>query len=179
MRHTTFRFALAPTSGQAAVLARHAGASRFAYNQSLRLVMDALAARQTDPSATVPWSGFDLINAPPSTLVGPLPHMQKVETDRLAFRSPSGRVGAGTASVCATRRTGTVMTSSALGKAIPDRSPCRRSGSSACTTTQGDCADCCGRSNSLIRRPGSGWSSLGPGSYSPMSSARGIVGTFA
>jgi Helix-turn-helix domain len=61
--HTTFRFALAPTSGQAAVLARHAGASRFAYNQSLRLVMDALAARQTDPSATVPWSGFDLINA--------------------------------------------------------------------------------------------------------------------
>jgi putative transposase len=63
MRHTTFRFALAPTSGQAAVLARHAGASRFAYNQSLRLVMDALAARQTDPSATVPWSGFDLINA--------------------------------------------------------------------------------------------------------------------
>jgi transposase len=63
MRYTTFRFALAPTSGQAAVLARHAGASRFAYNQSLRLVMDALAARQTDPSATVPWSGFDLINA--------------------------------------------------------------------------------------------------------------------
>ena len=63
MRHTTFRFALAPTSGQAAVLARHAGASRFAYNQSLRLVMDALAARPTDPSATVPWSGFDLSNA--------------------------------------------------------------------------------------------------------------------
>ena len=63
MRHTTFRFALTPTSGQATMLARHAGASRFAYNQSLRLVMDALAARQTDPSATVPWSGFDLINA--------------------------------------------------------------------------------------------------------------------
>jgi putative transposase len=45
MRHTTFRFALAPTSGQATMLARHAGASRFAYNQSLRLVTDALAAR--------------------------------------------------------------------------------------------------------------------------------------
>jgi hypothetical protein len=187
MRHTTFRFALAPTSGQAAVLARHAGASRFAYNQSLRLVMDALAARQTDPSATVPWSGFDLINAFNAWKRGEragrrfavasdgtmtkqvtglpwrhqvcaqvfeeaavdlgraLPHMQKVETDRLAFRSPSGRVGAATASVCATRRTGTVMTSSALGKAIPDRSPCRRLGSSACTTTQGDCAGCCGR----------------------------------
>jgi putative transposase len=63
MRHTTFRFALAPTSGQATMLARHAGASRFAYNQSLRLVMDALAARRADPLTTVPWSGFDLINA--------------------------------------------------------------------------------------------------------------------
>src|SRR5918999_1594738 len=63
MRHTTFRFALAPTSTQVTMLARHAGASRFADNQSLRLVMDGLAARQADPSATVPWSGFDLINA--------------------------------------------------------------------------------------------------------------------
>jgi putative transposase len=63
MRHTTFRFALVPASGQATMLARHAGASRFAYNQSLRLVLDALAARQTDPAATVPRSRFDLINA--------------------------------------------------------------------------------------------------------------------
>ena len=63
MRHTTFRFALAPTSEQARVLARHCGASRFAFNQSLRLVTDALAASKTDLSATVPWSGFDLINA--------------------------------------------------------------------------------------------------------------------
>jgi putative transposase len=63
MRHTTFRFALDPTPGQAATLARHAGASRFAYNQCLRLVTDALAAKTTDPSVTVPWSGFDLINA--------------------------------------------------------------------------------------------------------------------
>ena len=63
MRHTTFRFALAPTPAQAEVLARHAGASRFAYNQSLRLVTDALAARRTDPQARVPWSGFDLINS--------------------------------------------------------------------------------------------------------------------
>jgi transposase len=63
MRHTTFRFALAPTPAQAEVLARHAGASRFAYNQSLRLVDDALAARRTDPQARVPWSGFDLINS--------------------------------------------------------------------------------------------------------------------
>jgi putative transposase len=63
MRQTTFRFALAPTPSQAALLARHAGASRFAYNQSLRLVTDALAARRADQQAWVPWSGFDLINA--------------------------------------------------------------------------------------------------------------------
>jgi len=63
MRHTTFRLALAPTPPQAALLARHAGASRFAYNQCLRLVTDALAAQKTDPRARVPWSGFDLINA--------------------------------------------------------------------------------------------------------------------
>jgi putative transposase len=63
MRHTTFRFALAPTPLQAAMLTRHAGASRFAYNQCLRLVTDALAAKRADPSVPVPWSGFDLINA--------------------------------------------------------------------------------------------------------------------
>jgi putative transposase len=63
MRHTTFRFALAPTPSQEAFLARHAGASRFAYNQCLRLVTDALAARRADPQVWVPWSGFDLINA--------------------------------------------------------------------------------------------------------------------
>jgi len=63
MRYTTFRFALAPTPAQAAMLARHAGTSRFAYNQCLRLVTDALAAKQTGSQARVPWSGFDLINA--------------------------------------------------------------------------------------------------------------------
>jgi putative transposase len=63
MRHTTFRFTLVPASDQATTFARHAGASRFAYNQSLRLVIDALTARQTDPSVTVPCSGFDLVNA--------------------------------------------------------------------------------------------------------------------
>ena len=63
MRYTTFRFALDPTPAQAAMLARHAGASRYAYNQSLRLVLDALAAKEIDPAVVVPWSGFDLINA--------------------------------------------------------------------------------------------------------------------
>ena len=63
MRYTTFRFALDPTPAQAAMLARHAGASRYAYNQSLRLVNDALAAKKIDSSVVVPWSGLDLINA--------------------------------------------------------------------------------------------------------------------
>ena len=49
-RHTTFRYTLHPTRAQAALLARHAGASRFASNQCLRLVTDALAARQQDAS---------------------------------------------------------------------------------------------------------------------------------
>jgi putative transposase len=48
---------------QSALLARHAGASRFTYNQSLRLVTDALAAAQAGLSVTVPWSEFDLIKA--------------------------------------------------------------------------------------------------------------------
>jgi putative transposase len=63
MRHTTFRFALDPTPAQERAFARHAGASRFAYNQSLRLMTDALASRRADPSVVVPRSGFDLINA--------------------------------------------------------------------------------------------------------------------
>jgi putative transposase len=63
MRHTTFRFALDPTPVQELALARHAGASRFAYNQCLRLVTDAMKALRVDPSVWVPWSGFDLINA--------------------------------------------------------------------------------------------------------------------
>jgi putative transposase len=63
MQHTTFRFALDPTDAQLQLLARHAGAARFAYNQTLRLVTDALAAKRTDPSLAVPWSGFDLIKA--------------------------------------------------------------------------------------------------------------------
>ena len=63
MRHTTFRFALAPTPEQARTLARHCGASRFAFNQCRQFVTDALAAKEADPSVKVPWSGFDLINA--------------------------------------------------------------------------------------------------------------------
>ena len=61
-RHTTFRFCLDPTVAQHEVLARHAGASRFAFNQCLRLVKTALTQRRTDRDVWVPWSGFDLIN---------------------------------------------------------------------------------------------------------------------
>jgi putative transposase len=62
-RHTTFRFCLDPTVEQHDVLARHAGASRFAFNQCLRMVKTALTQRKTEPNVEVPWTGFDLINA--------------------------------------------------------------------------------------------------------------------
>ncbi|MGV0742551.1 RNA-guided endonuclease InsQ/TnpB family protein [Mycolicibacterium sp. XJ870] len=62
-RHTTFRFCLDPTVEQREVVARHAGAARFAFNQCLRIVKTALTQRRTDPGAAVPWTGFDLINA--------------------------------------------------------------------------------------------------------------------
>jgi putative transposase len=63
MRHTTFRFALDPTAAQHRALTRHAGASRYAYNECLQIVTDKLQARKMDPRLEVPWSGFDLINA--------------------------------------------------------------------------------------------------------------------
>lgn len=45
-RHTTFRFTLRPDAAQEEALRRHVGAARFAFNQTLRLVLDALAARK-------------------------------------------------------------------------------------------------------------------------------------
>ena len=62
-RHTTFRFCLDPTVEQQAMLARHAGASRFAFNQCLRIVKTALNQRKTHLRVDVSWTGFDLINA--------------------------------------------------------------------------------------------------------------------
>ncbi|MDT5247690.1 MAG: putative transposase, partial [Mycobacterium sp.] len=61
-RHTTFRFCLDPTVEQEGVLGRHGGASRFAFNQCLRIVKTGLNQRTTAPDVKVPWSGFDLIN---------------------------------------------------------------------------------------------------------------------
>jgi putative transposase len=74
-RHTTFRFCLDPTVEQSVALARHVGASRFAYNQGLRLHLDARkrhralsghggGAEGADQArGGVPWSRFSLINA--------------------------------------------------------------------------------------------------------------------
>lgn len=62
-RHTTFKFCLDPAVEQSVVLARHAGAARFGFNQCLRLVKSALSDRRADPGIKVPWTGFDLINA--------------------------------------------------------------------------------------------------------------------
>ena len=44
-RHTTFRYCLDPTVEQHEVLARPAGASRYGYNQGLRMVKTALTHR--------------------------------------------------------------------------------------------------------------------------------------
>jgi putative transposase len=63
MGYTTFRFALDPTPAQEQVLARHAGAARFAYNQCLELVVCAIAGKRADPSPPIPCTQFDLINA--------------------------------------------------------------------------------------------------------------------
>jgi putative transposase len=61
-RHTAFRYCLDPTVEQQTMLARHAGAARFAYNQCLAMVKTALTQRRTDPEHPVPWTRFDLIN---------------------------------------------------------------------------------------------------------------------
>jgi hypothetical protein len=61
-RHTTFKFCLDPNVEQRDVLARHAGAARFAFNQCLATVKTALTQRKTDGGVVVPWTGFDLIN---------------------------------------------------------------------------------------------------------------------
>ena len=48
-RHTTFNFCLDPTVEQQQLLARHAGAARFAFNQCLRIVKTALTHPQNRP----------------------------------------------------------------------------------------------------------------------------------
>jgi putative transposase len=79
-RHMSFRFCLDPSVEQERMLSRHVGAARFAFNQALRLHMNARTAarrgqiQDLTPEVTgwagdvsgavrVPWSGFDLISA--------------------------------------------------------------------------------------------------------------------
>jgi putative transposase len=66
-RHTTFQFTADPTPVQERALARHEGAARFAFNQCLRIHLDARQAGKADGgdqnAVKVPWSGFDFINA--------------------------------------------------------------------------------------------------------------------
>ncbi|WP_370585361.1 helix-turn-helix domain-containing protein [Nocardia sp. XZ_19_231] len=49
-RHTSFRYQLDPTVEQTVVLARHAGAARFAFNHSLDVVTTALRLRKSSPA---------------------------------------------------------------------------------------------------------------------------------
>ncbi|WP_353651805.1 RNA-guided endonuclease TnpB family protein [Mycobacterium sp. E136] len=62
-RHTTFKFCLDPTAEQRDALTRHAGASRFAYNQCVRMVQSAMRAQRAGERIAMPRTGFDLIIA--------------------------------------------------------------------------------------------------------------------
>lgn len=64
-RHTSFVFTLRPTRAQEALLWRHVGAARFAFNQGLALHISAkrAAAGGSEPDVQVPYTGFDFINA--------------------------------------------------------------------------------------------------------------------
>lgn len=62
-RYSAFRFTLDPIPCQAEALARHAGARRFAWNQCLAFVKEALEARALGQDVGLPWSRFALINA--------------------------------------------------------------------------------------------------------------------
>lgn len=71
-RYTTFQLVADPTVEQARALTRHEGAARFAFNQGLRLHLDARRASQNAVATAVThdgdavkalWTGFGLINA--------------------------------------------------------------------------------------------------------------------
>lgn len=70
-RLVTFTFTLKPRSDEREALNRHLGARRYAYNQGLALVKQALdektrvreeAGEEAARAVPVPWSGYDLIN---------------------------------------------------------------------------------------------------------------------
>jgi len=60
---TTFSFTARASTDQQKAIARHVGARRFAWNQSLRLVLDAQLQKKTDASVEVPRTAYSLINA--------------------------------------------------------------------------------------------------------------------
>ena len=62
-RMTTFSFTARPSTDQQKAIARHVGARRFAWNQSLRLVLDAEKQKKTDPTLGVPRTAYSLITA--------------------------------------------------------------------------------------------------------------------
>lgn len=62
-RFVSFRFTMVPTPVQEEALRRHAGASRFGYNQALALHIAAKRQAREGVSVSVPYSGFDFINA--------------------------------------------------------------------------------------------------------------------
>src|SRR6185437_14284117 len=62
-RFTTFRYKFDLRAHEAPMLHQHAGASRFAFNQGLHFVKEALEQKKSDESIKIPWSDFDLINA--------------------------------------------------------------------------------------------------------------------
>jgi transposase len=58
--HQAYRFALDPTDEQQALLISFTGASRFWFNQGLRLVKERLDARHAGQDVRVPWSYHQL-----------------------------------------------------------------------------------------------------------------------
>ncbi|HXW32511.1 MAG TPA: RNA-guided endonuclease TnpB family protein [Acidimicrobiales bacterium] len=62
-RMAAFRFTVMADEELTAAFRRHTGARRFAYNRCLQMAKEGLDHKRRHPTTTVPWSGFDLINA--------------------------------------------------------------------------------------------------------------------
>jgi putative transposase len=61
-RMAAFRFTVIENQALSAVISRHLGARRYAYNRCLQAVHDTLDERKFNPETEVPWTGFSLIN---------------------------------------------------------------------------------------------------------------------
>ncbi len=91
VRHTTFQFTADPSVEQARALARHEGVARFAFNQGLRLHLNARNTSENGGAAAgvkIPWTGFDLItDNMPTRLWG------RLASIHLTFAPHVGRCG--------------------------------------------------------------------------------------